>query len=208
MSEHDDLPIPDETPVIVPDPTAVRAAEMVDEGGPVSPEEPIEVDPSTKVAETVEKAREESSPEQGTEGESDEVHLDSYDDIADDSPDVDAALAALGSLNSLAEPESMLPATDAPSRISSLRQPPLSVLERGTTASVVPAVLLIGMGVFLTLLVASGSPLPSASMFIGMVLLAFGLSLLAWWISSGRWARGSLLIGLITVAAGGLAFLA
>lgn len=208
MSDYTPDPDSPEEPHIAPDETALEAAEMVDEGAPIDPATPQREDPSVEVAESVEEAKKERDQEQET-----SQHVAEYDDTPDwsrtageDTLDVEAALAALGSLNTLAEPESPVFPEDAPPT-AALRQPSLTTLERGTTASVVPALLLIGVGVFLTLLVASGSPLPSPSVLTGLALAGIGLSLLAWWISTGRWARGSLFIGMLSLLAGAFVFL-
>ena len=213
MSENNDTPQPEKEPAIKPDATVLREAKMVDEGGPIAPEDPVEADPSTKVAEAVEKAKEESRPDDENTGddiEDEDGHLDGYDDIADDEPyDVDAALAAIGSLNTMADPidaPELLPTYDAPTLISNFRQPSLSTLERGQAASVVPALLFIGVGVFLTFLLTSGYALPTANILLGLTLVCIGMSLLAAWLSSGRWARGNLAMGVLALVIGAVLF--
>lgn len=123
-------------------------------------------------------------------------------------PDVDAALSALSSLNVLA--------ADAPREAfapqevilsEELPQPPLATLERGTTPSVVPALLMIAVGVFLTFYLASGNPMPAPQHLAGGGLILFGISSLTWWLGTSRWARGSLLVGLACIAGGAALFL-
>ncbi len=122
-------------------------------------------------------------------------------------PDVDAALSALSSLNVLA--------ADAPREAfapqevilsEELPQPPLATLERGTTPSVVPALLMIAAGVFLTFYLASGNPMPAPQYLVGGGLILFGISSLTWWLGTSRWARGSLLVGLACIAGGAALF--
>jgi hypothetical protein len=122
-------------------------------------------------------------------------------------PDVDAALSALSSLNVLA--------ADAPREAfapqevilsEELPQPPLATLKRGTTPSVVPALLMIAAGVFLTFYLASGNPMPAPQHLAGGGLILFGISSLTWWLGTSRWARGSLLVGLACIAGGAALF--
>jgi hypothetical protein len=117
-------------------------------------------------------------------------------------PDVDAALSALSALNQLAEPE---PKPFTPYEVvlsDELPQPPLMTLERGTAASVVPALLLIAAGFFFTFYLASGNPMPALHQLVGGGLVWFGISSIAWWLSTSRWARGSLFVGAACLASG------
>ncbi len=123
-------------------------------------------------------------------------------------PDVDAALNALSSLTVLAvdapraafDPQAVILSEELP-------QPPLATLERGTTPSVVPALLMIAVGVFLTFYLASGNPMPAPQHLIGGGLILFGISSVTWWLGTNRWARGSLLVGLACIAGGVALFL-
>lgn len=123
-------------------------------------------------------------------------------------PDVDAALSALSSLTVLAvdapreafDPQAVILSEELP-------QPPLATLERGTTPSVVPALLMIAVGVFLTFYLASGNPMPAPQYLIGGGLILFGISSVTWWLGTNRWARGSLLVGLACIAGGAALFL-
>ncbi len=125
--------------------------------------------------------------------------------------DVEAALAALTTLNELAAPAPADEAPEAPAYgappegwHSDFRQPPLSALERGQAASVVPALLLVGVGVFFTMLLTSGLPLPAPDLVGAIALGAVGICLIAAWVSSGRWARGNLFMGVVCLVGGAL----
>jgi hypothetical protein len=135
----------------------------------------------------------------------------------DDVPsnDVDLALAALSNLNDLAREEEPAPASDdlfdtpvtddAPDSqtvISVFPQPPLSQLERGQAASVVPSLVLIGVGAFLTFLLTTKTPLPSDDFVGGLALVGMGISAMSYWLSSGRWSKGSLVVGIVLALAG------
>jgi hypothetical protein len=81
-------------------------------------------------------------------------------------------------------------------------EPPISQLERGQFASIVPAFLLIGAGVGLTFLLTTGGTLPTANVLAGGALVGVGISLWAAWLSNGRWASGNFLLGLIALVCG------
>lgn len=78
-----------------------------------------------------------------------------------------------------------------------LSGPPLMTFERGQAASVIPALLLIGIGTWLTFTFTLSQTSPSPWLLLLLILGASGLILLAAWISSARWAQGSLLSGMI-----------
>ena len=96
---------------------------------------------------------------------------------------------------------------EAPPRDSTIPQPPPSVLNRGTLPSVTPAILLIGVGGLLTLLLTtSDDPIP-ASLLIALAIAGVGVILLGQWLSSGRWSVGNFLFGsflLLTGATGAI----
>lgn len=134
-----------------------------------------------------------------------------YNPEYDQAYSVEAALAALTTLNELAAPTPADEAQAAPGYgappegwHSSFRQPPLSALDRGQAASVVPALLLVGIGVFFTILLTSGLPLPAPDIVAGIALGAVGICLIAAWVSSGRWARGNLFMGVVCLVGGAL----
>lgn len=87
-------------------------------------------------------------------------------------------------------------------------RPSMSVLHRGQLASVVPAVLLIGIGVYLTFLVTTSSVILQPGVIVAILVGAIGAMLLAQWLSSARWAIGSFFIGILLLLTGGtLAYL-
>jgi hypothetical protein len=115
--------------------------------------------------------------------------------------DIDAALAAVASLSDPVTPqEAEEIAIDAAPRkrvgayTPTLALPPLSRLKRGQLGSVVPALLLIGVGAWLTLTTTSGGAVDS--MLLTLLLIGgAALALIAYWIGSGRWSHGTLLFG-------------
>jgi len=126
--------------------------------------------------------------------------------------DIDAALAAVAALSEpVTKQEAEEIALDAapPKRVGAyaptLAMPPLSRLKRGQPGSVVPALVLIGLGAWLTLTTTSG-----ASVDLALVLVAaiggLALSLLAYWLGSGRWSRGTLLFGVLVALTLALVF--
>jgi hypothetical protein len=135
--------------------------------------------------------------------------------------DIDAALAAVGSLSDeLAERRANEEAEAA--RKAAIQQaeleyarwvenyhfdrPPMSRLKRGHPASVIPALLLMATGAYLTFaLTLSETPLPPELVLL-MVCGVVGITLLANWIGTGRWARGSLFAGLSLIAFGGIVY--
>ncbi|MFN8452244.1 MAG: hypothetical protein U0521_27520 [Anaerolineae bacterium] len=121
--------------------------------------------------------------------------------------DVDAALAAVASLSELMPEREAEAQARADSRQSAatfepeMPMPPLTTLRRGQLGSVVPALLLIGFGAWLTLTTTGGAP-PDAMLVAGVVIGGIVLTLLAQWLGTGRWSRGvvffALLILLVT----------
>lgn len=89
-----------------------------------------------------------------------------------------------------------------------LEQPPFRHLGRGQLASVIPAVLLMMLGTGLTVYLAEPTVFEGVSLNNGLlgVLLAgmFGVMLISYWLSSGRWAGGALSIGLSVLATIGI----
>jgi hypothetical protein len=159
---------------------------------------------------------------------------DSADDIEVDAPltaseipvtdgmDIEAALAAVSTLSDmLAEQEAAeqarLAQIEAEAQAAAERQarmehpeqffpvPPMTTLHRGQMASVIPALLLIGIGAWLTFSFTTKAP-PDASLITAITLGGIGLVLLVRWLGSGRWARGSLFGGLSFLFSAGLLF--
>jgi hypothetical protein len=134
-----------------------------------------------------------------------------------DGMDIEAALAAVSSLSDmLAEQEAAEQARiaqiQAEAQAAAERQarmehpeqffpvPPMSSLQRGQMASVIPALFLILVGAWLTFTLTTTRTAPDISLTIGIVLGGMGLALLVRWLNSGRWARGTLFGGLLLLS--------
>ncbi|XWX04342.1 hypothetical protein VZO05_02065 [Aggregatilineales bacterium SYSU G02658] len=182
---------------------------------PISPAEPhAEAAPFAahsdegEAVSAAEAAEEEPTSPLDAPADTSEAESDALESFTPAEPDVDAALSALSSLTVLAvdapreafDPQAVILSEELP-------QPPLATLERGTTPSVVPALLMIAVGVFLTFYLASGNPMPASQHLIGGGLILFGISSVTWWLGTNRWARGSLLVGLACIAGGAALFL-
>jgi hypothetical protein len=135
--------------------------------------------------------------------------------------DLDAALAAISALDDvLAEKEAAeraeIERERAVERAQAEREarlknpelffpmPPLTTMQRGRLDSVLPALVLIGAGAWLTFTLTSGGPAPSLAL---ITLLAGGIPgviLLARWLASGRWAIGALFWGLSLALVSGI----
>lgn len=85
-------------------------------------------------------------------------------------------------------------------------RPPLLSLNRGQIASVVPALLLMGVGAWLTFALTTSST-PDTSLLSAVALVAVGVILLAHWLATGRWARGSFLGGMFILLLGATLFI-
>lgn len=133
--------------------------------------------------------------------------------------DIEGALAAVASLSDmLAEEEAAeqarLVQAEAQARTAAERQarlerpelyfpmPPSQSLQRGQTASVVPAVLLILTGAWLTFAFTTSSAPPDAALIAAVAAGGVAITLLVRWLSSGRWARGSLFFALVLLLSG------
>jgi hypothetical protein len=93
---------------------------------------------------------------------------------------------------------------DNPERFFSV--PPMTILKRGQLASIIPAIWLIGVGAWLTFTLATTRTAPDTSLLIVVIALGLGLTFIARWLATHRWARGSLFFGLICLFFGGLFF--
>jgi len=86
-------------------------------------------------------------------------------------------------------------------------RPPATTLDRGQTASIVPALALMVSGAGLTFAFTTADEPPQ----IGLVLLAMagaaGISLLSYWLSTERWSRGALFGGLAILGTGAILLL-
>jgi hypothetical protein len=123
--------------------------------------------------------------------------------------DIDAALASVASLSDVLAEQALEseiqtaeftavdlapPAPVKPqARPRLFPTPPASTLPRGSMASVVPALLLIGAGAWLTFAYSTNTP-PEPVLIFAVALGGMALTLVARWVSAGRWARGTLFI--------------
>lgn len=132
--------------------------------------------------------------------------------------EIDAALAAVASLDILARPEDA--ESDDYSRSAGstpeeaelvppepLVLPPLSRMQRGEASSVIPALLLIGLGGWLTFALTTTGATLDPLLLLGGAGAVFGLALLGYWFSSARTAIGALFAGLLILVLGGAALL-
>jgi hypothetical protein len=97
-----------------------------------------------------------------------------------------------------AEREFVLPAFEP-----ALPMPPMSRLRRGRLGSLVPALVLIALGAWLTLTTTAGTP-PDPALVAGAAVGGLVLTLLAQWIATGRWGRGYLFFALLIVLLAGI----
>jgi hypothetical protein len=153
------------------------------------------------------------------------VESDSLPGNVTDGLDLEAALAAVSTLSDVvaeqeAEEQARLVQAEAEAEAQAEAQarvespelffpvPPLATLKRGQLASVVPALVLMGVGAWLTFSLTIQRELPDTGLLLAVAASGIVLILLARWLSSGRWARGTLLFALIVVFSGAvLAFL-
>jgi hypothetical protein len=129
-----------------------------------------------------------------------------------DGLDLEAALAAVSTLDDVvaeqeaveqarvAREEALVEArAEAEARLQNpelfFPVPTLLTLQRGQLQSLVPALALILLGAWMTFSLTTTNRLPDTPLLIGAVVLAVALTLLARWLSSGRWARGALFAG-------------
>jgi hypothetical protein len=134
--------------------------------------------------------------------------------VFDPSLDIDAALAAVGALPDL------MAERDAAYDIERQRQqdvertaeererwrqgyrfarPPQMRLQRGQPASVIPALILIAVGAYLTFALTLSQTPPAPGLVALLVCGAIGITLLSYWLNARRWARGALFGGLILI---------
>jgi len=133
--------------------------------------------------------------------------------------DIEGALAAVASLSDvLAEEEAAeqvrfaqaeADARDAAERQARLEHPELFfpmpqplALQRGQMPSVVPALLLILIGAWLTFSLTTGAAPPDPALMAAVAASGIAVTLFVRWLSSGRWARGSLFFALLLLLSG------
>jgi hypothetical protein len=132
-----------------------------------------------------------------------------------DDLDIDAALAAVATLDDLlaeqeAAEQARLAREQAEADARAERQsrlknpelffpmPSLAITAPGRLDSIIPALALIGIGAWLTLTTTSGVA-PASAVVVLLILGAIGLTLLARWLSTGRWSIGNLFFGLLVL---------
>ena len=151
--------------------------------------------------------------------------------IPDDDLDVEAALAAVASLGDLTaeaqeETETTLevepddeededededeeetePAPTYSPAEHDFPRPPLTTLRRGQMASIVPALLLIITGIWLTFTLTTAGAAPDGGLILAVIGGGIGITLLAQWLSSERWARGGFFGGALVLLIGATVF--
>lgn len=142
-----------------------------------------------------------------------------------DGLDIEAALAAVSSLSDMvaeqeAAEQARLAQIEADAQAAAERQariehperffpvPPMLVSRRGQLDSLVPAVMLIAAGAWLTFTLTTAGSLPSADLLLALVVGSLGVTFIARWLTSGRWGSGVLFFGLsLVLAAGVIVFL-
>jgi len=132
----------------------------------------------------------------------DETEAETDADLESVSDDIDELILAESSDDIIDAVYEDVP-QELPAHSADFAQPPLSKLYRGQAASIVPALLLIGSGGFLTWALFAQDIVLTVPLLGSLVVGALGLMLLAQWLTSGRWSRGSFFIGLLLLFCGG-----
>jgi len=140
----------------------------------------------------------------------------------DEPLDIDAALASVADLDQIMAEQEAAEAEERARQEAQARaaeeaarqrdayyfaRPPLPTLVRGRVNSVVPAVVLIAIGAWLTFTLANNGAVNPG--LLGVVLMGgLGVILLAQWLASGRWSRGAVFGALgILISIGVIIFL-
>lgn len=120
--------------------------------------------------------------------------------------DIDAALAAVDTLGAVVAAEQERKREEADRREAQrradeeyrrwaesyvFRRPGMIRVQGGRVVTILPAVALMAIGAVLTLATASGQPMPWQTLFAAAS-AGISVSLLSYWLASGRWARGAL----------------
>lgn len=137
----------------------------------------------------------------------------SFDAYPSTDVDIDSALAAVSTLSDmLAEQEAQeraeaeaeaarIAAAEARRSRPLMPMPPRSTLHRGQASSFVPALLLIGIGAWLTLMYTNDSP-PDPALVAVIAIGAAALTLIVRWFTTGGWSRGLFFTGITVFALG------
>lgn len=210
----------DETPVDANEATVETSAERPAEPANDSSMEPA-LDEPVRAAETVNAPAEQlplelaEQPKEVLEPlaavEEEDEPAESYDlpqALFDAGFDVEGALGALAFDQGTAadeEPESAsprLPPFTPPNYRPALAMPRLLTVRRGQLTSLVPALILIGLGAWWTVANVTGTPVDPllvGAVLTGGLVLTFAVA----WLVNGRWARGLLLVVVLALFAAG-----
>jgi hypothetical protein len=135
---------------------------------------------------------------------------------ASEDVDIDAALAAVDTLGAVVAAEQERKREEADRREAQrradeeyrrwaesyvFRRPGMIRVQGGRVVTILPAVALMAIGAVLTLATASGQPMPWQTLFAAAS-AGVSVSLLSYWLASGRWARGALFAALAVAIAG------
>lgn len=210
------------------DETPAEDAEAVDDAAPEASIE-LEDDESESIEANEDALPDEDAPADEADDEDEESpdalpELDAFDDLPLSDADIDI-IGALEQVSALSDVIAEQEAREAEeqARIEAERRaieekaqrreihyfprPPEIVLERGQLASVIPALLLIIVGAYLTFITTSSEEsVLTAGTLVAAGTSAAGLTLIAYWFSSGRWLGGSLFAGLSILLAGGTVY--
>lgn len=121
--------------------------------------------------------------------------------VAIDEGYLDADYTEIRPLHPDDAPADAVPHETAPMAYSA---PPTSRLYRGQAASVVPALALIGTGAALTFLLTTTEFAITGAMLLAGGVIGLGVALLAYWVTSGRWAQGSFFVGVLLILEGAI----
>lgn len=134
--------------------------------------------------------------------------------------DIDAALAAVDSLDTVVAAEQQRKQEEAARREAQQRaeeeyrrwaasyvfsRPGMIRVQGGRIVTILPAVALMTLGAVLTLATASGQA-PTWPTFGAAACAGLALSLMSYWLASGRWARGAFFAALLVGIIGGWLF--
>ena len=84
--------------------------------------------------------------------------------------------------------------------------PPMMTLQRGQSASVIPALVLMAIGTWLTISLTTGTLALDATLLIPLVGIILGVVFLSQWIQSRRWSQGSFFTGMMLLLNSGVLF--